>query len=106
MAIFTQKSNINAQQLVAGTSRYVNSEAIYWGDIPVITFTTYKKKEVPIQNNDQITTIRAGEEYRPDTTSKRFYGTPDFWWRILEANNMFDIFEYKSGVSIRIPLNL
>jgi hypothetical protein len=31
------------------------------------------------------------------------YGVVDYWWKILEANNMKDIFDFKSGVNIRLP---
>jgi hypothetical protein len=38
--------------------------------------------------------------------SNQAYGTPDFWWKILEVNGMKDIFEFKSGENIVIPNNI
>ena len=47
--------------------------------------------------------MKPGQEYRPDLVSNRVYGTPDFWWRIMEANNIKDVFEFKAGLNLRIP---
>ena len=50
--------------------------------------------------------ISAGMEYRPDLMSMEKYGTTDFWWRIMEANKMKDITEFKAGKTIILPENV
>ena len=40
---------------------------------------------------------------RPDLVSKEKYGIPDFWWKILEANKMNDVFDFKAGKTIILP---
>jgi hypothetical protein len=35
--------------------------------------------------------------------SQEAYGVPDFWWRIMEFNNIKDVFDFKSGLNIAIP---
>ena len=47
--------------------------------------------------------ISPGYEYRPDLISQMVYGSPDFWWKIMEVNSIKDIFDFKAGVNLRIP---
>ena len=91
---------------VSATSRYADSQLIYYGDLHKMTYTTYKKNQTRLTDNDKYTIISPGWEYRPDLVSKNIYGTPDFWWKILEANDMKDIWEFKSGVNIRLPVDV
>lgn len=90
---------------VANTSRYINSTLIYWGDKRVLTYETYKRPTFAPANTDKFLIISAGEEYRPDLIAKRAYGVNllAFWWKIMEANNIFDVFDLKAGTTLRIP---
>jgi hypothetical protein len=45
-------------------------------------------------------------EYRPDRLSYELYGTVDLWWKIMEANDIKDIFDFKAYLNIRIPSNI
>jgi hypothetical protein len=90
---------------VTTTSRYSESRVIRYGDASRLTFETYKKRSITTSPEDKVSVIPPGFEYRPDLVSFRAYGTPDFWWRILEANSMMDVFEFKSGTPIVIPSN-
>lgn len=99
-------ANIPVSKLVSKLSRYKSSEVIYYGDNNYITFKTYKREVIPTSSQDKYTVVSPGMEYRPDLLSQRAYGVPDFWWRILEANNLKDVFEFKSGLNIRIPGNV
>jgi hypothetical protein len=92
--------------LVTKSSRYVDSDVIYYGPLNKLTFTIYKRTNTPQSNQDMFMIIGAGTEYRPDLVSKKMYGTVDFWWKILEANGMKDIMEFKSGTNIRLPYNI
>ena len=103
MANFFQKTNINPKQFVSSSSRYSNSQVAYWSDHKLLTFTTYKKTAIPVSSQDKYAVITPGVEYRPDLVSQKAYGSPDFWWRILEANDLSDVWQFKSGLNIRIP---
>jgi hypothetical protein len=103
MLIPIQYLETPAKSFVVSTSRYINSKVLLYSDKKFTTFETYKRKPVAESPDDRYSVITAGEEFRPDKTSLRAYNTPDFWWRIMEANNISDIFNYKSGLNIRIP---
>ena len=88
-------------------SRYANSsKIIYYGNNRVLSFTTYKKSRYPESSADKFTVIPPGMEYRPDKVSLETYGTVDYWWKILEANGMNDIYAFKSGTNIRLPATI
>lgn len=106
MAVTTQIANLNVSSFVTSLSRYQNSEVIYWGPLNIITFTTYKKQKYPLASSDKYTVVSPGAEYRPDKVSQAAYGTPDFWWKIMEANGIMDIFDFKAGTNIRLPGNI
>jgi hypothetical protein len=43
-------------------------------------------------------------EHRPDLISKRFYGTVDFWWAIMQVNGvLLPIRDLRAGITIIIP---
>jgi hypothetical protein len=92
--------------LVSKLSRYADSTVVYYGDNNLLTFTTYKKKNNTTSSDDRYTVVPSGMEYRPDLVSQQAYGLPDFWWRIMEANNISDIFDFKAGTNIRLPANI
>lgn len=104
-----EPANINTDKFVNTTSRYKNSTVVYYNTPykKVLTFNTYKKQvsNIPTED-DTFTVVSPGMEYRPDLLSYQFYGTPDFWWKILEANNIKDIFDFKTGINIRLPSNI
>ena len=96
-------TTINPQTFVMPSSRYVNSAVIQYGINNTLTFETYVRPTRAISSTDKFTTVPAGEEYRPDLTSYRAYGTVDYWWLILEFNGIWDIFDYTVGTNLRIP---
>ena len=100
--------NKKAEDFVARGSRYEESIPLYYtiNDMKYITFSTYRREEIPNTPNDKFSTIPPGMEYRPDLVSQKTYGAPDFWWKIMEANNIKDIFDFKAGLTIRLPDNI
>jgi hypothetical protein len=96
-------TNFRASSYVSTLSRYINSTVVYYGKNNLITFKTYTKNKYPESPNDKFTVIPGGMEYRPDLVSQQAYGTVDFWWKIMEANSIMDIFDFKSGLTIRLP---
>ena len=95
-----------AANIVIQTSRYINSTVIRYGDEKLLTFKIFKRQPVPESADDRFMLLEKRHEYRPDVVSQIAYGFPDFWWRILEANNIFDVFDFKAGRTIRIPNNV
>lgn len=106
MPNYYEETNINPKQYVPATSRYANSTVVYYTENKLLTYKTYKKTNIPISQNDRYLVITAGSEYRPDLVSQKVYGTPDFWWKLLEANGLKDIYEFKTGLNIRIPFSV
>lgn len=91
---------------VTASSRYADSTLIYWGELNKMTFTIYKRTQPKLSEDDKFSVIPPGWEYRPDLASKFMYGSVDFWWKILEMNGMKDIWEFKAGANIRLPVNV
>ena len=95
-----------AQNFVKATSRYESSIVYYYVELRKITFETYKLGPTVESPGDRVTVITPGAEYRPDLVSQDVYGSPDFWWRIMQENKIYDIFDFKAGITIRIPVNI
>ena len=107
MTVFIEEvENSSPVDFVSQASRYVNSEVIRWGEKKLLTFKILKREEVSQSPDDKFMVIEAGQEFRPDIVSVMAFSLPDFWWRILQANNMSDIFDFKAGTTIRIPNNI
>lgn len=106
MANKIEITNIEATEFVTRLSRYSTSKVLYYSNIRIITFETYKRKSYAPSPRDQVTVITPGMEYRPDLMSFDKYGIPDFWWKIMEANNMKDVTEFKAGKTITLPENI
>lgn len=96
-------TTIRPERVVSGFSRYVGQNVIYYGDQNFLTFDTYIRKPYKPTGKEKIMVITKGVEFRPDLVSYDVYGIPDAWWRIMQANGMMDIMDFKSGVTIRIP---
>jgi len=103
MTIPIEYTNISPRTLVAGGSRYMNQNVIYYGENKFVTFDTYIRKEIVRTGDEQVMMITKGIEYRPDLVSYDVYGFPDAWWRILEANQMKDIWDFVAGKTIFLP---
>ena len=96
-------TNYGTQNLVSTTSRYNAKQIVYYGDQQKVTFTTYRKKDFSFAPADKFYEIAKDMEFRPDLVSQTAYGVPDYWWRIMETNNMKDIMEFRAGRTIRLP---
>lgn len=103
MTILIEQANIRANQLVDGYSRYNGQRVIYWGPKRKITFETYLRKKYVKTGSEYVMVINKGVEYRPDLVSYDYYGIPDLWWKILEVNNIFDVFNFTKGKTIFLP---
>jgi len=106
MANKIEFTDIKQSNFVTSVSRYANSRIIYYSDEKIITFETYKRKKFNPTPKDQVTVITPKTEYRPDLLSQDKYGLPDFWWKIMEVNDIKDIMDFKSGKTIILPENV
>lgn len=86
-------------------SRYISADLIYYNSEKrkYLTFETYKRPLRQSSPNDRFYVIDGGVAYRPDVVAKKIYGTEEFWWVIMQANNMFDIMDFSAGKTILIP---
>ncbi len=96
-------TNVPASSYVDVTSRYNASDVIYYGDDNIVTFATYKRRRIFLSKTDKFYLITQTTQFRPDLVSNMAYGVPSYWWRIMEANNLKDISDFKAGVTIRVP---
>lgn len=106
MANKVEVSKILAKKFVPTGSRYFDSTVLYYGEDKYITFPIYRKQIIPKTSRDRYTVINKSTEYRPDLVSTDFYGTSIFWWKIMEANNIKDVFDFKAGLSLYIPADV
>lgn len=107
MAIDIIETTLRPQDgYVDAVSRYVGGSIIYWGRQRRLTFKTYKKKTYTPDPADKFTVVPAGMEYRPDLVATKAYGTPDVWWRVMEVNGIKDVFDFKAGLTLRLPANI
>jgi len=95
--------NLSSKRFVSFTSRFINSRVLYYGDNNKLTFETYKRKDYIASPNDKFIQINSSTEYRPDLVSYTAYGIPDLWWYIMEFNGIKDIYDFKTGITLRIP---
>lgn len=98
--------NISSKRFISFSSRYINSKVLYYGDNKKLTFETYKRKKIISSPSDKFLLINSSNEYRPDLVSYAAYGTVDYWWYIMEFNGIKDIYDFKSGITLRIPRNI
>lgn len=91
----------NSSKYVGSSSRYLNSNVIQYDG--KLTFTIYRKKTLGFSPSDRYYDITEAVQYRPDKVSKMFYGTPEYWWKIMEMNGMKDVLDFKAGTVIRLP---
>jgi hypothetical protein len=106
MANYIEQTEINPLKFITASSRYLNSEVIYYTENKLLTFNTYRKHNVEKSPQDKTFLVKSEFEYRPDLVSYKAYGTVDFWWKIMEVNGIKDIFDFKSGLNIIIPHNI
>ena len=105
MANSIEYSSKSPNAFVNPTSRYSSSRVVLYTDEKFITFETYKKKKYEPTEQDQVTVIPSGMQYRPDLVSKKKYGTVDFWRKIMEIIGIKDIYDFKAGMTITLPGN-
>lgn len=103
MTVPVEYTNIPVQNLMVPGSRYRKQTVIYYGEPKFLTFNTYTRTPYTRTGSEKVMVLTKGVEYRPDLVSNDFYGFPDNWWRIMEANGMLDIWDFKAGKTIILP---
>lgn len=89
---------------------YFDKKTIYHHHSNIIFDENEGRNYVGIPLNDyefgyyRVYIIKAGEEYRPDIISQKFYNTPDLDWYICLANFIKDpLSELYAGRKIVVP---
>lgn len=105
MTVPIELSNVTAPRIFTPLSRYINGtvDVILYGEDRIPTITTYKRANYVPSGNEKSMLITKGLEYRPDLVAFDIYGVVDVWWKILEANKMSDVFDFKAGKTIILP---
>ena len=106
MSVPITYTTLPTSRFVAPTSRYIDSQVIQYSEQNILTFAIYKRTTYVPQSGDKFAVISPGYEYRPDLMSNAIYGVSDFWWKLMEVNRIFDIYDFKAGLNIRIPMNI
>ena len=96
-------SDVPVSQLVSAGSRYIKGRVVHYGEQKILTFETYVRINYVEKGTEGIMVISKGVEYRPDLVSYNYYGFVDNWWKILEANKMKDVWDFKAGTTIILP---
>ena len=64
------------------------------------------KRAIPPSSNDQVVTIEAKYDQRPDMFANDYFGSPRLWW-VLAMRNMDTLIDpiadFKTGVQIFVP---
>jgi hypothetical protein len=103
MTVPIQYTDIPVQNIMSANSRYRKQTIIYYGEQKYLTFDLYFRRPYVREGNEKVMVITKGLEFRPDLVSYDYYGFPDNWWKILEANNMMDIYQFIAGRTIMLP---
>jgi hypothetical protein len=103
MTVPIQVTDIRPETIVTGSSRYATRKVIYYSEHKFITFDTYIRTKYKPDGKEKVMVINKGVEFRPDLVSFDFYGSVDYWWKIMEANNIKDIYDFKAGRTILLP---
>lgn len=103
MTVIIEDALLKPEEVLAPGSRYLKQKVVYWGESRKMTFDTYIREPYTPTGREKVMMISKGVEYRPDLVSYDVYGFVDNWWRILEANSMKDIWEFKAGKTIILP---
>lgn len=100
------RAPIASTKIVSGFSRYKKQTPIYYGEQKILTFDTYIRVPYVRTGDEKVMLITKGVEYRPDLIAYDVYGVPEAWWKIMEVNNIFDIYDFKVGRTVFLPKNI
>lgn len=104
---FTLPRNYTLVDEPSGIPNYAISNIQDWyltpdPDVFVVTIFL-NNEEIFFSEFDSYHTVTVIDQRRPDLMSYRFYGTVDYFWIILLANNILDPFNIEQNVILRIP---
>lgn len=68
-----------------------------------IYLETANLARIPVTDVDNYHVVKEKEVNRLDLISNLYYGTPNYWWMIAQANNLIDPLVVNKGTMLRIP---
>ena len=88
-----------------GKSRYQQTPVIQNSTTGFSTLQIYRQQpdSYSIEDNSRMYEVGPASAFRPDRISAEAYGSVEYWWMILEANNISGIDELKPGLTLRVP---
>ena len=90
--------------LATWRSRYDLKDNLLLKDGSLIIRNLRKADMIPtIDSNSTQHVIEPGEQFRPDIVAYNMYGDARLAWIIMSANNLSDVFDFKTGMLITIP---
>lgn len=104
----TQNANELKRNLIDYSSRYQNSDLIFYSNFNILTFETYDRTYNPATDQRTIDNLKyyqitAGTQFRPWLAAEDIYGEPGYWWLLMEFNNIFDVEDFTAGKTLRVP---
>lgn len=84
-------------------SRYKNSITTDLVDSTEVFVILKKFPTIEVTPNDSAVKVTSATSYRPDLLSNLVYGTPNFGWALLLANNLRSFAELSPGLKLRVP---
>lgn len=106
MTIPLEVSNIRSETVLSSQSRYMKQRVVYYSDKRFITFDTYNRSEYRSTGKEKVMVITKGVEFRPDLVAYDVYRSQNLWWKIMEVNKIYDVFDFVAGRTIVLPDNI
>ncbi len=106
MTIRIEPTTIRSENVVSRHSRYLSQNVIFYGEQKKLTFDTYLRKKYVKTGNERVMVLTPGTQYRPDLVAFDVYGTQNLWWKIMEANGIYDVYDFVAGKTIILPDNV
>lgn len=88
-------------------SRYVNTPLATWTGPDNVTITYLRRRFVPQPESFATTAIhRVVQDERPDLLAARYYGDPEAYWRLCDANGVMRPEELTEVVGQRVRIGV
>lgn len=83
--------------------RYKNVRRLKDDKTGKVFHETVPQMFIPENDEDQYIVVTNITKNRLDIIANEYYGTPNYWWVIAQANYLIDPFDVPVGTKLRIP---
>jgi hypothetical protein len=88
---------------VIASNRYDTKATLITNDGEYTRTLKYEELYAAPSDTDLYIAVDITNQYDPFKISYQYYGTVNYYWVILSANNLFSMFDLVEGLTIRIP---